>query len=224
MAESPQSEPGIVSTTVAVSLLMLDSPAELQRLHREGWVKPRAADRWPLVELVQGFARYAKFQAVTATTAQLAAAFGVTKQRVGQVVAEGWFKPMDGKRGVFNWADAMNGYVRMLKDEGRRTSKGAAESRVRDARTADLEQRMAIRSRELIRFEEAEAALETIVGLVRTEFGGLPARVTRDLTLRREIQNAIDAALARIAKQLATESTTLATGKPPVDADAAANA
>jgi hypothetical protein len=215
-------EAGIVSTALAVSLLALDTPAELQRLSREGWFKPEGPDRWRLVPLVQGFARAAKFTATTATTAQLAACWGVTKQSVGQVSAEGWFKPLDGRRGVFNWLDANAGYVRYLKDGSRRASKSAADSRVRDARAHEIEVRTAERLHRLVAIEEFEAMIEGICGAVRAELSGLPARFTRDLVQRRALEREIHGVLERLADTADTIAERVEKGRA-ADATVAAN-
>jgi hypothetical protein len=198
-----ENEVGIVSTAQAVRLLALETPAELSKLARAGWIKQEGADRWQLVLLVHGYVRYLKWTANVATTAQLAACWSVTKQRVGQLVAEGWFKPLDGHRGLFNWMDANSGHARYMRDEGRRTTKSAAESRVRDARAEEILLRVGLRSGDLMEHAEHTAIIDEVVGLFRSELSGLPARLTRDLQERGRIEQVVYDILERISARAA---------------------
>jgi hypothetical protein len=86
----------------------------------------------------------------------------------------------------------------------------AAENRVRDARTREIELRTALRACET---EEAISAMEDLAGMVRSEFGGLPARVTRDLVLRRMIDKELSVTFNRISARLQAEAEVLQTGK-----------
>jgi hypothetical protein len=54
--------------------------------------------------------------------------------------------------------------------------------------------------------------------MVRTEMGGVAARVTRDLALRRVIEKAINDALGRIVERLRRESAALRSGNQATDA------
>jgi hypothetical protein len=205
-------EPGLIAGAMVISVLMLGSPADLTRLVREGWFKavPGAPDRYRLIEVVQGYVRALHAQAGTATTREVGALLEISGERIRQLAAEGWFKSVGKDR--WNRDEVVRGYCKFLRAEDRRSTRSAAENRVRDAKAREIEMRLAERGRELIAFEEAEGALETIVGMVRTEMGGVAARVTRDLNLRRAIEKAIDDGLARIVTLLAKEVAALRTG------------
>jgi hypothetical protein len=58
MADEPQA--GTVSADQAMMLLLLDGPAELKRLQRNGAFRPMAPCRYRLVDLVQGYVRYVR--------------------------------------------------------------------------------------------------------------------------------------------------------------------
>jgi phage terminase Nu1 subunit (DNA packaging protein) len=206
-------ESGIVTEAQALLLFLYETPAELHKVERAGWIKRTGPDRWPLIPLVQGHAKYWKWRATTATTAELAQIWGVTKQFIGQLVDQGWFKPLEGHRGVFNTADAHNGFIRYLRDEGRRTTKSAAESRVRDARAQEIEMRVALRSGDLMKRAEHEETLDEVLGFFRSELSGLPARLTRDLRERGRIEQAVNDILESIAALAAKSAGNLAAAR-----------
>ena len=95
---------------------------------------------------------------------------------------------------------AVQGYIRFLKDEDRKTSKTAADTRVRDARAAEIEMRVAIQKRQMIPIEDATALVDILVGKVREEITGLPARVTRDVDLRRKIEAEVNGSQVRLSE------------------------
>lgn len=125
----------------------------------------------------------------------------ITDTRLRQLVKDGWIKST-GKRGVYNTVECVQGYINFLRDEQRRAARSKADSRVRDARAAEIEIRTAERVRNLIPRDEAEGAIDFIFGQFKAELIGLPARVTRDIALRRLIENEIDDALERANKRI----------------------
>jgi hypothetical protein len=173
-------EPGLIAGAMVISLLMLGSPADLTRLVREGWFKAAsgAPDRYHLIEVVQGYVRALQTQAGTVTTRELAALLEISGERIRQLAAEGWFKSSGKNR--WNRDEVVAGYVKFLRDEDRRSSRSTAENRVREAKAREIEQRIAERARELIALSDALDTLDMIVGMVRTEMGGVaPPRDAR---------------------------------------------
>lgn len=121
----------------------------------------------------------------------------VSDERIRQLVKLGYIKRVG--RGAFNLVNVVHGYIDFLKEEERRSSKSATASRMQDAKTAEIEMRIAEKRRQLIPVEDHHAALDIVVGKVRAEFSGLPARVTRDMGLRRQLEAETNASLNRIA-------------------------
>lgn len=142
----------------------------------------------------------------------------LTPHRVLQLVRDGWIKKTD-QRGKYVWIDVVHGYIEFLRDEGRRASKSAADSRVRDARAAEIELRVAERTKELILFADAMATVHAIYGPLRSEMSGIAARVTRDLALRRKIETEIDGALERASDRISEASAALRAGVDPFATD-----
>lgn len=129
---------------------------------------------------------------------------------VRRLIKEGYIpRPKPGRTTIVG---AVQGYIKYLKDAHARTSKTAADSRVRDARAAEIELRNAERRRELIPVEDATAAMDFLVAEVREQLNGLPARVTRDLDLRRKIEAEVYVAQSAIAQALATAAGVARTG------------
>jgi hypothetical protein len=194
-----ENEAGTVSTALAMSLLLMETPEELRRLQREGFIKPIGKDSWRLADLIRGFAKWAKEQATLTDSRTLARCWGVTAPRISHFAAEGWLRPV-GKRGRYNWFDACQGYVRWMRDENRQTSKSAADSRMRDAKAHDIEVRTKQRLGRLVPIEIYDEMIDSMAGVVRSEFAGLAATCTREMTMRRIIEREVNARLRRIAE------------------------
>lgn len=134
----------------------------------------------------------------------------ISVERVRQLSKSGYIdRPKPGRTTVVS---AVQGYIRFLKDEERKNTKSDASNRVADARAAEIELRTAERRRDLISQEEAIAAMDLVVGKVTETLSGLPARITRDLVLRRKIEAAVHTGRKEIASTLAELHGFIATG------------
>lgn len=104
-------------------------------------------------------------------------------------------------RDRWNLVNVVQGYIKWLKDEGRRSSKSAAASRVQDLKAEALELQMAERRRELIPVDDADAVFAFIAATVRDEISGLPGRVTRDRDLRADLEREVHGSLDRLSRR-----------------------
>ncbi len=139
-------------------------------------------------------------------------------ERVRQLIKAGYIaRPKPGYTTVIS---AVQGYIRFLKDEDRKNTKSHAASEAVQARANEINLRIAERRRDLIPQEDANLALDLVVGEVNKQFTGLPARITRDLRLRREIEAKLNEAKGKIAEALAAGRVVAATGRDPTDPDA----
>ena len=141
----------------------------------------------------------------------------ITEQWVRQLIRKGYIEKV--ARGEVGLVNAVQGYIRFLKDEERRVSKSAAANAVQTARAREIELRIAKEEARLIDYDEAMAVLDVVVGTYKAQFAGLPARVTRDHALRDSIENEIDDIFTRVADLLAARAAALQSGP---DADTAA--
>ncbi len=139
---------------------------------------------------------------------RVAILLGLTTRQVQRLAREGAIL-RDGRRGftVASVAAAI----------ARRHGRADGEKRIADARAAEIELRIAARRRELIPYEEAVAALDDVVGAVREEASGLPARITRDLALRRKIEQEVDGFLGRLSNRLSKAAAALEAGSAALE-------
>ena len=193
------------SVAKAPILTMVDRP-EFDKLPRN----TRITLRTRLRNVVEAATYY--------STPRMARALGISDERVRQLTAEGVLR-YAGKN-KYNRDATTRRYCAWQRDESRLAARRGPESRVREARAIEIEMRTAERARRLIATEEALESNAAVCGFVRTEFGGLAARVTRDLVLRRDIEKAVNNSFARIASRCVEEARNLETGGATFDADA----
>jgi hypothetical protein len=147
----------------------------------------------------------------TFSTSQLSKATRLSPERILQLEQAGVIS----KEGRDRWP-ALDTLCRLIwhyRDEARRGVRGAADGELRKARALEIELRVAERARRLIEIDEAVASVQKIVGLVRTVMGGIAARVTRDLVLRRTIEKAVNEGLALVVSMLREEMAALRSGE-----------
>jgi hypothetical protein len=143
---------------------------------------------------------------------------GIGPERIRQLSKAGYIKIH--KRGMTALVPAVQGYIKYLKDENSKGTKTAAASRATDARAREIELRIAREERQLIPKEDADLALDLVVGEVNKQFTGLAARITRDVSLRRKIEAELYEAKRKIAEALGSGRELAATGRDPTDTDA----
>ena len=116
------------------------------------------------------------------------------------------------KAGQYSVVDVVRGALAHYENLLEKSNKAAAATRVTDARTREIEMRIAERQRELIPLEDAKAVIAQFAAQVRAELTGLPSRLTRDLEQRRKLEQEVDASLRRLSAQANASAVTLATG------------
>ncbi|WEK50322.1 MAG: hypothetical protein P0Y66_22210 [Candidatus Kaistia colombiensis] len=87
------------------------------------------------------------------------------------------------------------------------------------ARQREVEMRIAERGRSLVPRDEADAAMDIVVGEINAEMSGLAARITRDIALRGKIETEVHASLQRVSDALKAGSEGLAAGGLDAAAD-----
>lgn len=131
-------------------------------------------------------------------------------RRIQQLVSEGWIQRE--ANGKYRTIAVVQGYIKFLKDVAERKNQNISENRVRDARARKLDIENARAEHDLVEFEEVSGLLDEIAGMLKSEFLGFPAAMTRDPTMRRKLESGIDAifgrATARIAETLAALAAT----------------
>lgn len=151
------------------------------------------------------------------TTGQAARLLMVSEVRVRQLSKMEYIQKAS--RGRFNLVTVVQGYIRYLKDDERRSSKSASASRLQDVKVLEAEMRMAEKRRELIPIEEATAVLDVLLGALRSELAGLPAQYTRDAGERDKLEALVNGAINRIADVHAASAETARSGGDLPSAD-----
>ncbi|KAB2752350.1 hypothetical protein [Brucella anthropi] len=146
-----------------------------------------------------------------------AALLGVTTQWLRQLAANG-FGP-EATRGKYPLVAVVQGYVRSLKDEERRSTKSAADNGLKAARQREVELRIAKEEGRLVEMDDVEAVSSSILATLRAELAGLPASVTRDVKLRDEIEKGLNGAFARSQNKFREASEALRSGRDPLGTD-----
>lgn len=125
---------------------------------------------------------------------------GVTGQFISRLSAEGYVPRTAG--GKVRVIDVFQGYLRFFRDEGRRANKSASASRVQDARAEEIALRTDERRKRLLAEAQTEALgiIDEFFGGLRAALNSLPANATKDLALRRKLQNGIDGAFGEASR------------------------
>jgi hypothetical protein len=144
------------------------------------------------------------------STEQAARLLMISGERVRQLAKAGYIPKA--AKGRVSLVGAVQGYIRFLKEEERRTSKAQSQSRVHDARALELEIKVAERRRDLIPVDDARDDLAEFLAITTAEIRGLPARVTRERALRVRLEDEINASLARMADRAAETRRKLESG------------
>lgn len=151
------------------------------------------------------------------TSAEAAELLDITPHRLRQLIGDGRIAKA-GRNGVALRA-AVQGYIRYRNDDERRSSKSASASRMQDAKTREIDLRIAEREGRLIDLAEHNDIVASIIGALRTGLSGVPAAVTDNAEERRQIETSINAVLTAAADRLEQESAELGAGGAPLEAD-----
>lgn len=146
----------------------------------------------------------------------------ISNQWLGQLIKDGWIKRIG--RGRFNVVDVVQGHIKYMRDEARRTSQTQSVSRVQTARAEQIELETRVKLGELIPVDDLCDFLDGTIGTFRSELAGVAAASTRDMEVRAEIEKNVDAAIDRCriafstAKQAARAHQPLALESEETDA------
>ena len=143
---------------------------------------------------------------------------GLTGRRVTQMADEGKIpKPVNGK---YNAPAVIRALLNGAKERRAPTPLEKAQAKRAEEIAAEIADRRAAKRGELIAVDAAVAIFDELVAAVRSEIVGLPARVTRDMALRRKLEDEVDASLGRIARRCGDAANDARTGRAPSDAEA----
>lgn len=129
--------------------------------------------------------------AVVVSGYTLARHFGITRQSVDALATQGVIerRPDDHK---FDQDASRLRYFAHLRAEHRRSPRLQADADHIAAKAEMLRIKIMQQQRVLVLREDADAMIDTLVGIVLTALSGLPARCSRDPSARRNIALAVD--------------------------------
>lgn len=142
----------------------------------------------------------------------------VSERRVQQLAAQGWIKK------PYTIVSVVQGYIRFLQDEERKASRTAGEEEIRRERARKLKLGNDETERLSVRTDDAVAAIDAVVGLIKAELAGVAVRVAADVALRRKIEDGIDQVLAGLAGRCEKACADLCAGRDALAAGAADDA
>jgi hypothetical protein len=141
----------------------------------------------------------------------------LTQPRLSQLEAAGFIARVG--PGRWRLLDLVQGYIRSLKDDTKRSSQTVTLSAVQAARAREIEMRIAREEHKLIDLDEALSVLDETVGGMKADFDGLAASVTRDPALRSMIEVKVDEIYRRHADGLDQKARSLRTSGVAFSAD-----
>lgn len=130
---------------------------------------------------------------VVLTGPQITTLLALSAARITQLVQSGHIP----KAGLNQYplVGSVQGILRYLRSERPGRAKGAAASRLQEAKARSVELANAEREGQLIELDEHHAIIDHVFGLLKTGLSGLPARLTRDRAERRRIEDEVNAIL-----------------------------
>ena len=144
------------------------------------------------------------------STAQAAKLVGVGTKRITDMRDQGLLNP--GRRGRWKLVDVIAAREKM-HNQARANLKGeSAAQRATNARTNEIELRIARQERRLIPTDEVRDLFEDIVGSFVTSLSSLPTRITRNKRERDRIDRIIDQERTRLADEFEQKASDIEAG------------
>ena len=128
---------------------------------------------------------------ISTEISQVAAAklIGAPASMISKVQNEGFLKPT-GKGGLYIVGDFIRDWIKYLQ-ASKSAVRAEDDSKIRKLRIQEMELEQAERSAELVPFMLIKEYIMEKIGKLNGDYQSLPARVTRDMALRKEIQKQI---------------------------------
>lgn len=155
-------------------------------------------------------AKKAEAKPQTISVGQAATLLNMSVRFVQQLTKDGYITRVE--NGKYSLVGVVHGAMAYYQAMLERSNKAAAANRATDARTREIELRIAEREGRLISLDGAKATVSQFLAYQRAEMVGQGARITRDRELRRKIDADNDAALERMARRAERTCRALETG------------
>lgn len=154
----------------------------------------------------------------TVTAKDLGWLLGIGVRRVQQLGKAGVFQKA--KRGQYVLEGAVQAYTKyIVESETGRQEKGTNRDSFEFERARNLKLRNDRAELNLVDMKLAVATVDFIIGELRADLAGLPARISDDLGVRRELENGIDQVLGQLAGRFEEGGKALCEGRNPFETD-----
>jgi len=134
------------------------------------------------------------------TSTDVSVLLGISLVRISEVERAGWMTRVE--KGRWRLGDVVHGYIACLRDEKKRSTQTATLSRVQTARAEAIEAKTARENGQTIALADALELVDDVVGTLKGDLDGLPARVTRDMVARRRLEAELNDILGRAADRI----------------------
>ena len=139
-------------------------------------------------------------------------------RRIQQLAQDGYIQKAGYDR--YFTVSVVQGYIRFLKEDKQAKSTSTAQAKLYDQKTRDYAIRNAKNDHTLVELSETEAVIDEIASALKLGMEGVPARVTRDLPMRKKIEAAIDDVFSGVAARISETLAALRSSGEALDADA----
>jgi hypothetical protein len=143
---------------------------------------------------------------------------GKSTRWVSELLRHGHIKPVE-RGGLYRPAEVVKGYVGTILEAKKQTNKSASLAQVQTARASEIELRVARQERKIIKTDEAIAFVDEVLGVLKADFDGAAASITRDPGLRNQIEVKINDILAHAAARYEQKASALRAGGDASEAD-----
>ncbi|KZY38108.1 hypothetical protein A3731_14350 [Roseovarius sp. HI0049] len=144
------------------------------------------------------------------TVSQAATLTGRSERWLQKLRKDGFIA--DDGRGSYTVVSLVRGIITHYEDALDRASKKDAANEVARARSEEIQQRVAIKKRDLIPQHEAEQVIIQLTSWVRAELYCLPPQLTRDRTQLKRYNDVVNGSLERLSNKCLEAAQELASG------------
>ena len=137
---------------------------------------------------------------------------------ISELLRQGHIKPVE-RGGLYRPADVVEGYIATILESKKQTNKSASLAQVQTARASEIELRVARQERKIIKTEEALTFVDEVLGVLKADFDGAAASITRDPVLRNQIEGRSMKSLLTLQTRYEQKASALRAGGDATEAD-----
>ena len=129
---------------------------------------------------------------------------GYSKTWLLKLAENGYFAKQ--ARGVYKIGDVVRGIIKFVQEKKKSATKSAAADRLLAVRAEEIELRIRMREGEVVEMRAAEELFMSVLGDLKYQLEGFPAQMSRDLELRRKMDDALNVIFRRTSDKWGKES------------------